>query len=302
MSPMPDFAKLVRHWVLHPLEALLVYALFGLFGLMSIDRASAIGAWIGRTLGPRLPVTARAQRNLRIAFPDKSDAEIDAIVAGMWDHLGRVAAEYPHLPHIVIGGRDRRVIVHGTDVIDLVRDDGKPAVCFSAHLGNWELASMVATWRNLPLTRVYRAANNRFVDRLVRHSRRAISGTLVPKGSSGAREALATLNGKGHVALLVDQKLNDGIAVPFFGRDAMTAPAVAQLALKFDCPVIPVRVERLEGARFLVTVYPPLVMPRTGDRPADIRAGMARINQVLEGWIRERPEQWLWLHRRWPES
>lgn len=299
MSPMPDFAKLVRHWVLHPLEALLVYALFGLFGLMSIDRASAIGAWIGRTLGPRLPVTARAQRNLRIAFPDKSDAEIDAIVAGMWDHLGRVAAEYPHLPHIVIGGRDRRVIVHGTDVIDLVRDDGKPAVCFSAHLGNWELASMVATWRNLPLTRVYRAANNRFVDRLVRHSRRAISGTLVPKGSSGAREALATLNGKGHVALLVDQKLNDGIAVPFFGRPAMTAPAIAQFAVRDDVPIVPARCERLGGVRFRITFYPPLQPARTGDRAADVAETMQRVNALMEEWIRARPEQWLWLHNRW---
>jgi KDO2-lipid IV(A) lauroyltransferase len=103
-----------------------------------------------------------------------------------------------------------------------------------------------------------------------------------------------------HLALLADQKLNDGIAVPFFGRPAMTAPALALLALRFDCTVLPARVERLRGAHFRLTLYPPLELPRSGDRDADVAALMERVNRTLEGWIRERPEQWFWLHNRWP--
>ncbi len=101
--------------------------------------------------------------------------------------------------------------------------------------------------------------------------------------------------------MLVDQKLNDGIAVPFFGRDAMTAPALAQLALRFRCPVVPARVERLGGARFRLTIYPPMGLPDSGDHDADVSETMRRVNAHFEDWIRARPEQWLWLHRRWPD-
>jgi len=100
--------------------------------------------------------------------------------------------------------------------------------------------------------------------------------------------------------MLVDQKMNNGIAVPFFGRPAMTAPALAQLALRFDCPVVPARVVRLNGAHFQLIVYPPLEVAKTGDREHDTLTLMTQVNTMIEGWIRERPEQWLWLHNRWP--
>ena len=105
----------------------------------------------------------------------------------------------------------------------------------------------------------------------------------------------------GHLGILPDQKMNDGIAVPFFGRDAMTAPALARLALRFDCPVVPLRAERTGGARFHIRFYPPLEIPNSGDRQADVLALMTEVNRIIEGWIIERPEQWLWLHRRWPD-
>ena len=127
------------------------------------------------------------------------------------------------------------------------------------------------------------------------------SGGLIPRGAEGARRALALMRKGEHLGMFVDQKLNDGIPVPFFGRDAMTAPALARFALKFDCPVVPVRVERLHGSCLRITHYPPIDLPRTGDRQADVAATMAKVNAVIEGWVRERPEQWLWLHNRWPD-
>ena len=122
-----------------------------------------------------------------------------------------------------------------------------------------------------------------------------------PTWSFYYRQLIKALRRGEHLGMLVDQKLNEGIPVPFFGRDAMTAPALAQLARRFACPVAPVRVERLEGAHFRLTVYPPLTLAESGDREADTAAAMGQVNAIIEGWIRDRPEQWLWLHRRWPE-
>jgi KDO2-lipid IV(A) lauroyltransferase len=150
------------------------------------------------------------------------------------------------------------------------------------------------------VTTVFRAPDNPLVDAVLRRLRRP-GGEHIAKGTGGARHAIKLLVAGGHLGLLVDQKLNDGIAVPFFGRDAMTAPALAQFALRFDCPVVPTRVERIAGARFRITVAPPIDIPRTGERQRDVFEITRRVNEILESWIRERPEQWLWAHKRWPD-
>ncbi len=219
----------------------------------------------------------------------------------MWDNLCRVAVEYPHLGSINVYDSQGRVEVSGAEYVDLLRDDGKPGIFFSAHLGNWEIVSLGATQRDLPLDRVYREANNRLVEWLYQHGRAAVEGALIPKGAAGARLLLKSIKGGKHLGMLVDQKMNDGISVPFFGRDVMTAPALAELALRYDCPVVPARVERLKGAHFRLLIYPPLELVKTGDRQADVAANMARVNAILEQWIRDTPEQWLWLHNRWPD-
>jgi KDO2-lipid IV(A) lauroyltransferase len=125
---------------------------------------------------------------------------------------------------------------------------------------------------------------------------------MFANGAAGARAALAHLQGGGLLGMLIDQKMNDGIPVPFFGRDAMTAPALAQLALRFQCPVIPIQMVRLGPARFRLVWEPALEVPCTGNRHADVRTLTAAMNRVVERWVRERPESWLWLHRRWPKD
>ena len=290
-----------RRRIRYFLEFLLVKTAFLVFGVLSLDRASALGGWIGRRLGPRLRITDRARANLAHALPDLTDAEHDKIVRDMWEHLGRVFAEYPHLGDFRFYDGDGRVEVIGVDHVDRLRDDGVGGICVSGHIGNWEITSLGATQRGLPLVHVYRAANNPWVDRLIERCREPIGGRHYPKSSRGARNLLAALKAGEHLAMLVDQKYNEGIAVPFFGRDAMTAPALADLALRFGVPVVPARVERLGGARFRLTVFPPLDLPDTGDHDDDVRTIMVRINAMFEDWIRDRPDQWLWLHRRWPK-
>ncbi len=218
----------------------------------------------------------------------------------MWDNLGRVAAEYPHLREIRVFAPDGRVETHGIEHIDRAVAAGRRMIIFSGHIANWEIAALAAAQYGAPVTQIYRAANNPLIDRLITRFR-GDRGEYIPKGAAAARRAFAVLSRGEHLTMLADQKLNDGIAAPFFGRLAMTAPALALLALRFDCDVLPARVERLDGAQFRLTAFPPLPLPHSGDLQADVAALTAEVNATLEAWIRDRPELWLWVHRRWPD-
>jgi KDO2-lipid IV(A) lauroyltransferase len=273
--------------------------LFALFRLLPFQLASAIGGGIGRSIGPLLPASRIARRNLAAAFPDKDAGEIEGIIRGVWDNLGRVAGEYPHMLRLRIYEPGSPVEVVGADIVDRLAADGKPAVLFTGHIANWEIMRACLLQRGLDMVAVYRAANNPWIDRLLLHGRNDLKGGLFPKGSAGARASLAAMKQGKHLCVLVDQKMNDGIAAPFFDRTAMTVGAPVELARRFDCPLVPVRAERLGGARFRVTVMEPMTLEQSEDRHADVRLGVAAMNAVLESWIRERPEQWLWVHRRW---
>ena len=279
------------------LAALLALAVFR---VLPVDTASALGGGIGRRVGPLLPVSRRARRNAARAFPDRSPEEIGAIVLDMWENFGRAAAEYPHLRRLRGHDDPARVEIEGAEILDRARDSGEPHVFFSGHFANLEIGGTAITGRGMPLTVVYRAANNPFVDyALLLIRRRGVGAEFVSKGKTGARELISAIEAGRHVGLFVDQKMNDGIPVPFFGRDAMTAPALARLALKSDRPIVPLQVERLRGATFRITVHPPLDAPRTGDRETDVFNVMVRVNEILETWIRQNPGQWFWLHDRW---
>lgn len=274
------------------------YFIYGFFALLPLDAASNLGGWIMRRVGPRMGVTRTAYRNLSLAMPEKTDAEKKEIVAGMWDNLGRVIAEYPHLKKIA-----DRVDLAGMDNARAVLASGKPAIFFGGHLANWEIPPLCAKRINMPLHVVYRRPNNPYVDGLLRHARReGGSAGQIAKGVDGAREILAALRKKESLGILVDQKMNEGLAIPFFGRDAMTGPGVAQFAVRVGCGLCPLRVERLQGTRFRITIEKSIPAEDTGDREADYRRIMTDVNRHLEEWIRARPEQWLWIHNRWPES
>ena len=285
---------------IHHLEAWGAALLFGAFASLPLDCASALGGVMGRLIGPFVGISKRARRNIKRAFPGLSESEIANVIAGMWDNLGRVAAEYPHLTNIRVFEPGGRVETHGLEHIDRAVAAGRRMIIFSGHIANWEIALLAAVQYGISVAQIYRAANNPLVDHMITRFR-GEAGELIPKGAFAARRAIATLRRGAHLTMLADQKMNDGIPVPFFGRPAMTAPALAALALRFDCDVLPARVERLGGAHFRLTVFPPLPLPRSGDSHADAAALMAQVNAILEMWIRDRPEQWFWLHRRWPD-
>ncbi|MBL8704732.1 MAG: lauroyl acyltransferase [Rhodospirillales bacterium] len=291
-----------RAYVLRPVRG------WGMIGLMETMRAFPLRAAtdgvaaVARRLGPHFGVSNVARRNLDRAFPDLAKDRREAILVAMWDNLSRTVCEYAHLKTIVDDAGSRVEIVGG-EHLDALAADGKPGIVFSAHLASWEMVTLAARLRGVPdLHVVYRNANNLILDEYIRKLQSVSGVTLIRKGIRGARKLLQVMQGGGHVIMLVDQKMNEGIAVPFFGRPAMTAPALAQLALRFQCPVVPAHVERLGDTRFRVVIEPPLPLPDSGNREADVLALMTEVNLKMEGWIRARPEQWLWLHRRWPKE
>lgn len=284
----------------YTLEALAMRLGYAIFGNLPIPVSSGLFGRLARWFGPLLPIHRRAEQRLARALPELSAEERRVILRRMWENFGRVFGEYPHLSAFELEGPNARLELVGAEHLDRLRDDKAAAFLVSAHYGNWEALLRVAQLRGLDLTFVRREANNPGAEKVLR-SMGHWRGRSIAKGSRGGREMLRALSNNERLFLLIDQKMNDGIAVPFFGRDAMTAPAVGRLALAYQCPVVMARVERLEGARFRVTAYPPLKFALTGDKEADTLAIMKQLNEVVEGWIRERPDQWLWLHNRWPD-
>jgi KDO2-lipid IV(A) lauroyltransferase len=279
----------------HLIEALLLKWVFSAFRTMPLDVASFAGGAIARAIGPFMSAHHTAKKNLKLAYPKLTPSEHYALLSGMWDNLGRTAAELPHLP----GKLFSRVEMIGHEHIP---EPGKPALFFSAHLGNWELNAPMAFRHGVPLSLIYRHANNPYVDEVIRSLRASQCTDLFAKGPKGGAGLMRSLRAKQSIAMLIDQKMNDGIALPFFGHNAMTATAIAELALRFDLPIIPAHIVRTKGAHFKGYVSPPLAYEKTGDKEKDVRAIMLAINRMVEGWIREHPEQWFWVHKRWPKE
>jgi KDO2-lipid IV(A) lauroyltransferase len=280
---------------LYVLEFIPLALLLSFFYLLPPEMASRIGGGLGRKFGPKFAKSRKAIAHLKMALPGRTDAEYKAIVAGMWDNLARIFAEYPSLSYFA-----PRVEMVGIEHLKGAFDEYGQVILFSGHIGNWEVMAPTLLEYGIELDLVYRAPNNPWADKVLDYFR-SMNGKLVtiPKSKAGTRLLVERMRNNKSIGILIDQKYNEGIAAPFFGHPAMTSPAFVQLGQKFDCPVIPFRVERVEEINFRLSFFEPLrLFDEEGvSRPAD--ALVAEAHALLEGWIRERPEQWLWLHRRW---
>lgn len=283
--------------VRYTIEALLLWILFWFFKILSPKYASGIGGWLGRSIGPYLAVNRKARRHLRLAFPEIDQSIENDILRGMWDNLGRIIGEYPHLERI---SRDYTTINNMERLAPYLEQD-QPIIFIGGHLGNWEInGAAMLTQMEKTMTLTYRAPNNPWTAHLLDRCR-TLNGAIqaYPKARESGRYIMQTLKEDGLLGILIDQKYNEGVEVNFFGAPAMTNPICVQLAQKYKCPLIPVRCERTRGCSFTLTPYDPLpVFDETGEkRPvADV---LNDAHRLLEGWISERAEQWIWLHRRW---
>lgn len=300
MPRRPPFYLRAAQWSL----AALVAGLFALFRLVPARWASHAGGTVARVIGPLIPRSAIARRNLHLAFPEKSDVDIEALVRASWENLGRTACEYPHLDRLWDYVEDQpdgagNIDVVNRDIFYAIRDGGKPAIIFTGHLANWELLAICAAQHGLKIAVFFRRPNNPYINALIGKIRGETMGELLPTDMGGAIAASNVLSQGGHIGLLADQHFSRGPKIPFFGVPAHTSPTLAKLALTFDCDIYGARVERLPGGRFRVSITPALPRPPAGPRDERIAFILREVNAVLESWIREHPDQWLWLHRRW---
>lgn len=279
----------------------LAYDLVVLFlRALPVDWASAFGGWLFRTVGPLTPVQRTASDNLRIAFPKLSAREHERLLDAQWDNVGRAFAEFPLMDKI--RPATGRVEVVGAERLDEIRDRGEPVVFISGHFANWEVMPATIVESGVTCLMTYRAMNNPLIDRRVKQGRAAYGVELfAPKGEA-TRDLMSALSNHQSVALMNDQKFNAGLALPFFGEPAHTAPGPSRLALKFDAPLQTMSVQRVKGARYRVIVHDPIHLDQTGDRAKDIENAVRRVNAWVEEQVRERPQEWFWVHKRWPRE
>lgn len=276
-------------------EGLLCFILFGFFKIFPAHISSNIGGFLARSIGPRLAASRKADRNLETSLPNLDLKERKMIIRDMWDNLGRVFAEYPHLKTIA----EKHLIIKNAHNFENAKDTG--AVFIAGHIANWELwSAMTQVHFDTVLDITYRAPNNPYIDKIL-HNARNIDGKVRahPKSRESGRKIMQVLKDKGLLAIMIDQKYNEGVAVPFFGRNAMTNPVAFNLAQRFQVPLIPTSCVRHDGVNFTVTFHDPIPTHNNDGTKRPLDDMMRDANSMLEGWIKENPAQWIWLHKRW---
>lgn len=277
----------------------------GLARLLGPRGGGAIASGVVRLAAPLVPESRLALRNLAAALPETTERERQAILRGAWSNLARTVAEMPSLRRIVYRdpahperGLSDRIEVIGAQWFESARDDGVTAIGFTAHTGNWEIMPFVARTFGLPMAALYRPLRNRWLDADLA-SWRDEACEMVTSGRGAAMRVARVMKRGRHMAILADQRIPEGVSVQFFGRPAPTNPMIGRLARQFDCPVHGIRSIRLPGGRFRVEATPPLALTRDAAGRIDADAATAAVTRVIEGWVREHPDQWLWLHNRW---
>jgi Kdo2-lipid IVA lauroyltransferase/acyltransferase len=276
-------------------------------GIGRIDpgRLANFAAALMRTVGPWFPEHRVGRENLKAAFPEKPAIEIEAILSGVWDNLGRLAAEFAHLDRL--WAEDRQIpgaerVAFGQKALEIferLRSDGKPALIFAAHLANWEIPALAAAALGFDSTVLFRLPNLGGVAEAIVARRVALMGPLIRSSPDAPFRLARALEAGSHVGMLVDQHYTKGVDVTFFDRRCKANPLLARLARHYDCPIHGVRIIRIGNGKFRGEVTDPIEVPRDPDGRVNVQGTMQAITTVVEQWVREHPEQWLWLHRRW---
>ncbi len=274
----------------HLLEALIVFPLYLVLKLIPMDISSALVGRMAVIIGPFLRVSQIAQKNLKLIFPEKTELDIAEIINGVWNNLGRMVAELPH-----INSLDDKEFKRRVKIINPPNKNLKSALFLSGHYGNFEMAARIFKAVDVKINLIYRPANNRIVDWLINSQRAKSGASLIPKGNAGVRMVLEALDREECIGLMIDQKTNTGIDVPFMGQNAKTTQLPANLASKYELPIYFMRMARREGAYFEVEFSDP-IMYKKSQKPHEIMEDMAsRIGE----WIKKDPKQWFWVHKRW---
>ena len=279
------------------IEFFLILFFYFISRIIGLNLSSYLGGILVWSYGLFSKRNLIGMKNLNLAFPKKSNLEKKKILRKMWYHFGRVIGEYPHLHKIKIYKNRNLKIIGINNLLDPLKKD-KNCIYFSAHIGNWELSSHPLTQNGFKINFVYRALNNKFADDLLKKIRFKYGVKLIKKGAEGAKECIKALRNKENLGMLIDQKMNDGLPVSFFNKVAMTAPAIAKFALKFRCQIVPALCIREKGIKYKIEYFKPIQYSFLKKLGSEEKI-MLYLNKIIERWIIEHPEQWIWVHDRW---
>jgi KDO2-lipid IV(A) lauroyltransferase len=291
--------KTASYWLI----AQAAFVAMSILRLLPADRALGFVDRVARRLGPWFGRHRVALDNLRHAYPQKSEAEIEAIASDMWGNMARLAAEYIFLDQLIdyTPGQATagRVEVIGARIFERIAAEDRPHIMFTGHLGNFELLPVAAATFGLKVTALFRPPNNPYLAAKLMERRKGAMDSLIASRKGASFTLANILESGGNVGILVDQKFDRGLATTFFGRACQTNPLLPKLARQFDCDIYPARSTRLPGNRFRLEIEEKLVLPRAADGRVDVAALAQMLNDTVERWVREDPGQWMWFHRRW---
>jgi KDO2-lipid IV(A) lauroyltransferase len=290
----------------HFRQWLIAQVMFGFLNFLKIfpaDGAINFIDWLMRKIGPKMKRHKLMLANLRNAFPEKSDEEIQQIALGSWANMGRLAAEYVFLDRLFDFDPEKsepgRVEVSGIPIFLDLLENKRPFIVFTGHTGNFELLPVAGAAFGLYVSVLFRPPNNPYVAKKVFDFRSARMGKLVPSHAGSSFALARQLEAGQGVGVLVDQKFKKGLKTEFFDQPVRTNPLLGKLVRQFNCDVYPARCIRLPGNRYLLEIEPRMDVPRDANGNLDLTATAQLLNDKVETWVREYPEQWLWYHDRW---
>ncbi len=287
--------------IIYKLQAFGLFILGKFFLLIGIRTSSFIGGLLFTIFGPFTPPTLTAMKNIKIAMPNLTFFQRFKVVLGMWNNLGRDLAEFAGFHSSNFKDFEKYINIDSeTDkILKEIKNNPNGEIIFTAHFGNWELFSRIFTKYNLPISAIYREMNNKYADNIVLKYREDSEIEMVPKGPKGVMRLVRSLKNGRKVFMLVDQRLSNGITVPFFENPSQTSDATATFALKYGYKVYSAVVFRRSFSCYFDVKIREFNITNTGDFEKDVRENTIRINQTIEDWIKTKPEQWFWVHKRW---
>ena len=282
-------------------EFVTIISLFCIFKIIGLKNASNLGSVLGRFIGPLFRSKHITKQNIKIGLGELDQKKETEIINSMWSNIGRTFAEYPFLKDFKFNKINfDHIKINGTEYLDEIKKNNEPTIFYSCHFANFELMAMELDKFGIKCAAIYRPLNNFFLNPLMEYLRmKYICPNQIPKGRMGMREIISKVKDGYSIALMVDQRVSEGPRTPFFNKLAHTTTIPAQLALKYNCKLVPISLERKEGPNFEMTIHEPYKIEKTGNDEEDTKNITLKINQIIEKMIITNPEQWIWSHNRW---
>tara|TARA_Y100000590_G_scaffold424702_1_gene531899 strand:- start:698 stop:1573 length:876 start_codon:yes stop_codon:yes gene_type:complete len=282
-------------------EFISIVSLFLIFKIIGLNYASYLGGIIGRGIGPLFRSKNIIQSNIKNCFSKIEEQKESEIINSMWSNFGRTFAEYVFLKDFKLNRTNlSHIKINGIDYLNEIKNKNESVIFYSGHFANFELMAMELNKFGIKCAAIYRPLNNFFLNPLMEYLRmKYICPNQIPKGRAGMREIIKKINDGYSIALMVDQRVSEGIKVPFFNKPAFTTTIPAQFALKYNCKLVPIFLERKEGSNFEMTIHEPYKIEKTGNDEEDTKNITIKINQIIEKMIIKNPYQWIWSHNRW---